>query len=418
MKIAFVSQPLDGSYPPPRNSLAILTYEIARRLARSNDVSVFTTGGHFSHAKTYAQGVCYLHIPIAYDILLQRLFGKAGKFRNVKHPFFASGLYYLGYIFQIAKAIKRENFDIVHMHSFSQFVPVIRYFNPNIKIVLHMHCEWLTQLDQIMIERRLKELNLIVSCSEYITEKIRKRFPVFADISHTIYNGVDVDHFKAENDNGHTNRNGTHRLLFVGRVSPEKGVHVLLKAIGKVVRQYPQVHLDIIGGQKQLPFEYLIALSNDKKVTELSSFYDGASLHSYSKYIQDTINSWGLTKNVSCIASIPHSQLSRYYQEADAFIFPSVWDEPFGMPPVEAMSFGVPVVATRSGGIVETVEDGKTGLLTEPGDSDALAGAILRLLDNDNLRKTMGQAGRKRVMKFFSWDRITEDLLVLYKSIS
>jgi len=94
-------------------------------------------------------------------------------FRNVKRPLFASKLFYLTYVLQVARDLKREKCDIVHLHNFFQFVPIIRAFNPKIKIVLHMHCEWLTQLDRTMIENRLRKVDLIIGCSEYITEKAR-----------------------------------------------------------------------------------------------------------------------------------------------------------------------------------------------------------------------------------------------------
>lgn len=87
------------------------------------------------------------------------------------------------------------------------------------------------------------------------------------------------------------------------------------------------------------------------------------------------------------------------------------------MPPLEAMSVEVPVVATRSGGIVETVENGKTGLLVERNDVHALAEAILRLLSNEDLRQSMGKSGRKRVVEFFSFEQMVENFLRHYKNL-
>jgi len=85
------------------------------------------------------------------------------------------------------------------------------------------------------------------------------------------------------------------------------------------------------------------------------------------------------------------------------------------MPVIEAMSCGLPVVSTKSGGITELVEDGKTGFLVERGDAQMLADAILRLLKNEALRELMGQAGRARVLECFTWDKITDDFLTLYR---
>jgi len=333
-------------------------------------------------------------------------------FRNVKRPLFASSLFYFTYILQVAKDLRKEKCDIVHLHNFSQFVPIIRAFNPKIKIVLHMHCEWLTQLDRKMIENRLKEVDLIIGCSEYITEKIRLIFPQFSERCQTIYNGVDVNYFVSRNRYVLANKNSVKRLLFVGRVSPEKGLHVLLEAFQEVVKRYPQVQLEIVGSKSIPPIEFIVALSDDPKVSDLASFYSG----NYISHLQDKLSS-GVASHVSFTGFVSRRQLINCYQHADVFVFPSVWNEPFGMPLIEAMATEVPVVATRSGGIPEIVEDGKTGILVEPGDASALAEAILYLFSDEDLRKSMGEAARLRVIELFSWKKIVENLLCQYKNI-
>jgi len=82
------------------------------------------------------------------------------------------------------------------------------------------------------------------------------------------------------------------------------------------------------------------------------------------------------------------------------------------------MAAGTPVVATRSGGIVETVRDGETGLLVAKNDAQALAEAIIQLLDNDALRESMGRAARARALGHFTWDRIAERAYAIYESLS
>jgi glycosyltransferase involved in cell wall biosynthesis len=99
-----------------------------------------------------------------------------------------------------------------------------------------------------------------------------------------------------------------------------------------------------------------------------------------------------------------HEKLAEYYRSADVFVFPSIWDEPFGIPVIEAMAAGLPVVATRVGGVVETVEDGKTGFLVPPADSHALAEAISALVQDRALRERLGAAGRERALELFSFD--------------
>ena len=82
---------------------------------------------------------------------------------------------------------------------------------------------------------------------------------------------------------------------------------------------------------------------------------------------------------------------------------------------VEAMASELPVVATRIGGMVEIVQEGETGCLVEKDDPEAIATAVIQLLDDEQLRTTMGQNGRQRVRELFDWKQITARLLSLYR---
>jgi glycosyltransferase involved in cell wall biosynthesis len=111
------------------------------------------------------------------------------------------------------------------------------------------------------------------------------------------------------------------------------------------------------------------------------------------------------------------SELVRYYYKADVFAFPALCNHGFGLAPVESMAAGTPVVASRSGATIETIVDQKTGFLVEKNDSRALAEAILKLLENDSLRETMGRAARQRVLELFTWDRIAADMNTRYRTL-
>jgi len=124
-----------------------------------------------------------------------------------------------------------------------------------------------------------------------------------------------------------------------------------------------------------------------------------------------------VSNHVVFTGSVPREQLINFYRNADIFVFPPVWNEPFGIPVIDANAVGVPVVSTLSGGIIETVKNGETGLLVERGNASALAEAILRILSDEDLRKSMVTAARKRVVELFSWEKIVEDLLNYYKKL-
>ena len=105
---------------------------------------------------------------------------------------------------------------------------------------------------------------------------------------------------------------------------------------------------------------------------------------------------------------IPRQQLLDLYYSSDVFAFPPIWNEGFGLPPVEAMAAGLPVVASRSGTVVETVVDGVTGLLIEKNNVEQLAQSLLALVKDDVTRETMGRAGRQRVLQHFTWARLPQ----------
>jgi glycosyltransferase involved in cell wall biosynthesis len=418
MKIAFIHQPINTmSVTNQGGSIEIWIYEVARRLARNHDVIVYAKKGLNQKEFESHQGVQYKRISAtAIDELfaymsrgVDRRLLRIPKF---KRPLFASSLYYLFYALRVAKDLRSEKCDVVHIHTFSQFVPIIRAFNPEIKIVLHMHCEWLTQLDLTMIKRRIREANLIIGCSQYITEKIRRCFPELADRCQTLYNGVDINTFVPENTIGARRKDDIKSLLFVGRVSPEKGVHILIDAFNKVAKHYPAIELNIVGPKGLLPIEFNVALSEDPEILDFLQFYSG----NYISYLKSKLSP-SVANSVSFAGLVSRHQLIKFYQNASVFVFPSVWNEPFGMPIIEAMAAGLPVVATVSGGITEIVKNGETGLLVERGDASALAEAILRFLSDEDLRNSMAKASRKRAVELFSWECVVDNLLHLYRNI-
>lgn len=121
----------------------------------------------------------------------------------------------------------------------------------------------------------------------------------------------------------------------------------------------------------------------------------------------------GLTDNVTFTGKISRDLLISYYARAQCLIFPSV-GEPFGIVPIEAQAAWTPVIATRSGGPMESVVDGETGFLVEPNSVNALAEKILYFDQNKQVAESMGIAGRKNVETIFSWEKATEQLLEVF----
>ncbi len=108
--------------------------------------------------------------------------------------------------------------------------------------------------------------------------------------------------------------------------------------------------------------------------------------------------------------------LATYYSASDVFVT-TPWYEPFGITPVEAMACGRPVVGSDTGGIRSTVVHGKTGFLVPPRDPDSLARRLAELAVDSTLRARMGEAGRLRARRLYTWKRVGEDLLAIYRQM-
>jgi glycosyltransferase involved in cell wall biosynthesis len=207
-------------------------------------------------------------------------------------------------------------------------------------------------------------------------------------------------------------------------------LHVLLEAFVPVARQFPDVQLDIVGPIGNYPLEENFDLRDRQTIRSVSQFYatnpwslirstllrKGTDREGYLRYLKESLPA-DVADRVSFLGMIPRSELVDRYYAADIFAFAPIWNEGFGLPPVEAMAAGLPVVTSRSGTVMETVVDGKTGYLVEKNNAAELADALLVLLRDDQRREAMGRAGRRRALGHFSWDAIAEGMHSRYQSL-
>jgi glycosyltransferase involved in cell wall biosynthesis len=174
-------------------------------------------------------------------------------------------------------------------------------------------------------------------------------------------------------------------ILAVGTLEPRKN-HVLLLDAYAVLREISDVpHKLAIAGGKGWLYEGVF-----RRVEELS-----------------------LERDVVFLGFVPEDDLPALYSLADVFVFPSVY-EGFGLPPLEAMACGTPVVASRSSSLPEVVGD--AGLMVPPDDPTALAGTIRKLLNDQELRQDLIERGVSQALKF-TWQRTGRRLRALYRSL-
>lgn len=192
-----------------------------------------------------------------------------------------------------------------------------------------------------------------------------------------IPNGIDVSAYEIEPFPG-----GQPVVTFVGRLHAQKGVDILIRAAGKILRNIPGTTFSIVGE------------GPEKKALRNLAAREGVSEH---------IRFTGFVGNVGRVLAASH-----------LLVLPSRWE---GMPNValEAMACARPVVASNVDGCSELVADGKTGLLISPEDPDALADAVLEILQSPERAKAMGQAGRSRVEKEFGVSKMANAYEELYE---
>jgi glycosyltransferase involved in cell wall biosynthesis len=194
-------------------------------------------------------------------------------------------------------------------------------------------------------------------------------------------------------------------------------VHVLVQAFHRVLGHFPEATLHIVGGIGSAPYEYLVGLSNDPRVTQLEAFYRPVARGGkgpYEEWLKQAVGP-ELGKRIFFDGRLDHSCIGDSYKQAAVLVNPSL-SEAFGMSLPEAMMYGLPVVASRVGGMCEIVEQGVTGLLVEPADPEALAQALCEILADRQRQRSMGAAGRNRALDRYSWRKSSAALLTLFEN--
>lgn len=178
-------------------------------------------------------------------------------------------------------------------------------------------------------------------------------------------------------------------LLFVGRIQPLKGVDVAVDTLAAVRARLPGTRLVIIGGPS-----------------------GPAGDHEYAAIV-DRIERLGLVDAVTMVAPVPHVDLAVHYRAADALVLPSR-SESFGLVAAEAQACGLPVVATRVGGLVHVVSHERSGLLVDGWDPADHAEAVLSIITEPDIRARFSQ-GAAEWSERFSWDTTAHRFLELYQ---
>ena len=254
--------------------------------------------------------------------------------------------------------------------------------------------------ERIDIERRLVRTadRIVAECPQDEADLIRLYAAPQRRIR-TIPCGVDLREFAACNRAAARRELGLADddfvVLQLGRIVPRKGIDNVIRAVA-LLKPQDRVRLLVVGGDDGTE----AAASTAVEVARLTGIAADC----------------GIADRVSFLGHRQRHRLAACYAACDVFAT-TPWYEPFGITPLEAMAASRPVVGSAVGGIRHTVVDGSTGFLVPPRDPEALADRLDRLRAEPLLARTMGFAGRARVMSCFTWERIAADLAQIYQEV-
>ena len=231
---------------------------------------------------------------------------------------------------------------------------------------------------------------LVIANSESVARHMMDDFGVPPEKVRFIPRGVDLERFPWKEPRQAAAR-GEWQAAAIGRITPIKGLRELIRAFAIVVKQMPRARLRIIGSCDPKHLGYL---------AELKSW----------------VSRLGLEERVEF--SGHRADVPALLHELDLVVLPSTGMEAFGRVLIEAGAAGVPVVASRVGGVPEVVLDRKTGLLVPPGDPPALAQSMLALLKDRGLARELSRENRRRVETLYPTTRLISQTLEAYQEAS
>ncbi|MET0522425.1 MAG: glycogen synthase [Jiangellaceae bacterium] len=323
----------------------------------------------------------------------------------------------------LAMAAGAEGTDIVHSHTwYANFAGHTAKLLHGVPHVVTTHSleplrPWKAEqlaggyaLSSFCERTAIEHADAIIAVSGGMKRDVLKAYPgVDPDRIQVVYNGIDTEQYKPDHGTDVIERLGIDlnrpSVVFVGRITRQKGLPYLMRACHDLP---PQTQIVLLAGA---PDTKEIAAEVEGLASQLRSARDEHGVI----WVQEML---------------PKHDVVQVLTHATVFVCPSIY-EPMGIVNLEAMACETAVVATATGGIPEVVADGETGLLVPieqvddgtgtPVDPDRfvadLAAAMTRLIEDPARATEMGLAGRRRAVDHFSWSRIAEDTLAVYRTV-
>lgn len=372
MKIAFVCT--EKLTVPPIDGGAIQIYieGILPYLRQYHNITVFCLSNPKLPNEEIKDGIRYIRVP---------------------------GIDQKDYIMNVADKLN-NSYDLIQVFNRPKWVLDLRERFPQTKISLSLHNEMfdIKKITPARATKCIKTVEYINTVSKFIAEGVETLYPEAKNKLNVIYSGADIEKFKTNwSEEGLSNKAALKRkyniehykvVLFVGRLSEKKGVHILLKAMKDIMYYHPKVALVIVG----------------------SKWFGANKIDDYTKSLMSI--SKELTGPIIFTGFLSPSEVYSHYNLADIFICPSQWREPLARVHYEAMAAGVPIITTNRGGNAEVVSGLGNGFVIDDYSNPlSFVKYINYLLKNPNKALQIGQTGRKIAEENYSFEKVAQNVL-------
>jgi glycosyltransferase involved in cell wall biosynthesis len=281
----------------------------------------------------------------------------------------------------IIRVLRKIKPDIVHAQSLISGMPAL-LSNRLLKIPYVIYGrgsdvylpDWFTKLTAKGI---LKNASTVIALTEHMKDAMQA---IYSRDIIVVPNGINLNEVAEKETEG---GNPSKRVLFVGRLHPVKGTQYLLGAMSIVHRELREAKLILVGDGEER--EHLETLTDNLGIRECVEF----------------------------AGRVPHERVKDYMNRAEVFVLPSL-SEGFPVTILEAMACGLPVVATRVGGVPDIIKNGTNGYLVDTMNQEQIAEALLNLLQDKQLRKDISENNREGVRRY-RWDAVAATLEGVYQ---
>lgn len=389
MKILLITD-----YATPTGGAEILTIALRDGLrSRGHDARLFASSARPLNAQSQADYHCFGTTSSFRTLLQTANFWAFGKLKQILAEFKPDVVHVTLFLTQLSPLILpllKKVPSLYYAVWYRSMCPTGTKILPNgtvCQVKMGMPCyqnhclplwDWLPLMLQMKLWQRWSNaFNLFVAPSQAV-----KQYLIEAGINSVkiVWHGTPIEPQRPTLTSAPT-------VAFAGRLVKEKGADVLLKAFALVVKQIPEAKLLLVG--------------------------DGAEREA----LKQQINDLNITANVFMPGLISRIEIEKLFSTAWVQVVPSLWPEPFGLVVIEAMMHGIAVIVSASGGLLEIVQNNETGLVVPPGNSQALAAALLQILQNRELAEQMGAKAREVATTQYSQDIYVDNFLELYQKL-